>query len=293
MNALAELPAALFEAGIFADMPAEEYHKREAMSASGIKKMLQSPQHYMLMRTRPSEPTDAMQFGSAVHCGALEPDRFASAVLCPPADAPKKPTAAQWNAKKPSPETLDAIAFWQAFNRECIGRIVLTRDDHARAQRCIDAVRAHPAAAALLEGAEREVSLFWNDARYGVPCKSREDIYSHGGITDLKTTTDASPEGFGKQIANLLYHVQGAHYISGSEHVRNESPRFFAFIAVESEEPHAVAVYALPGNAILAGAHLANRALERYAAALANGQWSGYPDTIELIKLPAWALRFD
>lgn len=278
MNAPDRIARPTFEPGVFPDMPGELYHAIEAMSASGATKMLRSPQHYRLMRDTPNEPTPAMQFGTVVHAGVLEPDALDSRVAVLP----------EVNRRTNAGKAL--IADFEALNP---GRILLDAAEYDRALRCIAAVRAHPGAAMLLDGGEREVSVFWNDGRYGVPCKSRLDIRSHGGITDLKTTQDASPEGFAKQIASLLYHVQGAFYISGAEHVLGASPRFFAFIAVESEPPHAVACYALPSNAILAGAHLANRALERYATALAAGVWPGYPDTIDMIKLPPYALRFD
>lgn len=265
--------------GVFYGMPAAEYHAREAMSASGAKKMLRSPQHYRLSRDQPSAPTETMEFGTAVHCGVLEPEHFARRVTLIP-DVNRRTTAGR--------------AEHAAFLAACApGSILLNRDDYDRAARCIDAVLKHPAAAQLLGTARTEVSLFWRDARYDVPCKARWDIHSHGGVTDLKTTQDASPEGFARQIANLLYHVAAAHYLSGGEHVLNETPRFFAFIAVESEPPHAVACYTLPSNAILAGAHLMNRALERYRDALAAGEWQGYPQTIETLQLPRWALRFD
>lgn len=271
-----EQPA--FLPGVFYGMAGEQYHAIEAMSASGAKKMLQSPMHYKLARTTPNVPSPQMQFGTAVHCGVLEPERFDAAVTCAPTLDKR---------------TKDGKAAWQAFVSCNADKVVLDADAYERANNCISAVRAHPAAAQLLKGALFEVSLFWNDARYGVPCKCRWDLFNHGGVVDLKTTPNAAPAEFARQIINFSYHVQAAHYLSGGEHVRNEAPRFFAFIVVESEPPHAVACYALPGNAILAGAHLMDRALERYAAALAVGEWPGYPDTIEQIQLPAWALKFN
>ena len=45
--------------------------------------------------------------------------------------------------------------------------------------------------------------------------------------------------------------------------------------------------------ALRAGAHLANIALARYADALAAGAWPGYPDAIQVLHLPRYALRFD
>ena len=273
MNAAVE-----FLPGVFYGLPAEHYHAVEAMSSSGAKKMLRSPAHYKLMRTQASEPTAAMQFGTAVHEGVLEPKTFAERVVAAP-EINRRTKAGQEE--------------WAAFQAANAGRLVLAADDHARALRCIDAVRSHPAASKLLDGAHTEVSLFWHDGRYKVPCKMRADALNFGGLIDLKTTQDASADGFARQAASLLYHLQAAFYCSGSEHVLNASPEFFAFVAVESEEPHAVAVYALPSNAILAGQHLANVALERYAAALAAGVWPGYPDTIETLQLPKWATTFN
>jgi len=266
-----------FAPGIFDGMPSATYHAIEALSSSGSKKMIRSPMHYKLMRDAPAEPTPAMQFGTACHDGILEPNSFASRVVRAPV------VNKRTNAGK------DELA---EFERANAGRIALSPGDFDRCRRCVDAVLAHPAARALLEGAIIEQSLFWFDAKYGIPCKSRIDIRNHGGIADLKTTQDASPEAFARSAANLLYHVQAAFNNSGHEHLLDSSMAFFAFIAVESEPPHAVACYSLPGNAVLAGARLCNIAAERYAEALKTGKFNGYPETIEGLKFPRYALTF-
>lgn len=286
------LPPPAIENELVRDMPAELYFSIESLSQSGAKVLRQSPMHYLFERTHRKPPSDAMLFGTSVHDGVLEPDTYGARVAAVPDDAPKRPTSAQLNAKKPSPETVAAIAYWQELDAASAGKIVLSAKDYARSRACIEAVRSHPSARRLLDGGDVELSLFWQDRQYGVPCKARWDCANRGGIVDVKTTTDASPEAFGKSIANFEYHAQGAHYISGAEHVLNESPKFFAFIAVESEPPHAVACYYLDSDAILAGQHLMAIALERYAEARATGQWKGYPLTIDRIQLPRWALRF-
>jgi hypothetical protein len=208
----------------------------------------------------------------------LEPDTFNDAVALAP-EINKRTAAGKAEA--------------EAFAAANAGKVVLSPDDWERCEQTIAAVRRHPSASQLLDGGERELSLFWNDGKYGVPCKSRFDAFNHNIIIDLKTCQDASPETFARTIAQYLYHVQAAFYFSGAEHVLNATPAAFAFIAVETEPPFAVACYALPANAILAGAHLANVALERYASALASGEWPGYPEEISIIKLPAWATKFN
>lgn len=279
MNAPTEgmqIEAATFEDGVYLDIPAERYHATERLSASGAKKILQSPMHYVFNRTHQTEPTDAMQFGTAVHCGALEPHLYASKVATAP-EVNKRTNAGK-----------DELADFHARN---VGKVILSPKDTFRASACIAAVMAHPAAYRLLTGAETEGSMFWHDAEYGVACKARYDARNLGGLIDLKTCQDASPEGFGKQCANMLYHVQGAHYWSGAEHALGSSPAFFAFIAVESEPPHAVACYFIPPVAMQAGRRLMDEALARYRTAIETGRWPGYHETIVQLDLPRYALR--
>lgn len=266
---------------IISNMPAAEYHAIEAVSASGAKKLLRSPAHYKAERTKPREQTPAMAFGTGAHAAILEPDTFESAVL----RAPKFDK--RTNAGKAAAAEFEATA---------AGRLVLADDDFDRCLRVRDAVLAHPGAVQLLAGTEREVSLFWTDGQFGVPCKMRADgigTASHGGIVDLKTCQDASPDAFGRSIATYLYHLQAAFYFQGAEACYGRTPSFFAFIAVESEEPHAVACYVLEPAHLLAGARLADQAMSRYQQAMATGEWPAYSTLIQPARLPSWALRFD
>ena len=276
MNDTASTPPP-FIPGLFDDVPATDYHAVEALSSSGVRKLLQSPMHYRLFRDQPTPPTAQMQFGTAVHCGVLEPDTFFVRVACAPV------VDKRTNAGK---------AQWLEFVASCApGCIVLPTADYIRARACIDAVLSHPSARRLLEGATVERSLFWNDAEYNVPCKARFDAWNDGVLADLKTTADASKPEFARSISSFFYHAQAALYCSGAEHVLDRSPDAFVFIAVESEPPHAVAVYDLGNASIRTGMHLISEAQARYSAVLASGKWSGYPDTIETIEVPRYAMR--
>lgn len=277
-KAQAEQIRRAFVPGVFENMPAAEYHSCEAMSSSGAKKINRSPAHYLLMRQQVSTPTDAMIFGTACHEGVLEPLTFNERVIVKPKYDMRKTT-----------DKAAAVEFAEAH----AGKILLTQADMDRCRWAIDAVYLHPAAVSLLDGSRREVSAFWIDQQYGCPAKARFDALNHGGIIDLKTCQDASPEAFARQAASLQYHVQAAAYNSGHEHTLNASMEFFAFIVVESEPPHAVAAYELPGNAVQAGARLWNEALTRYAHALKHGIWAGYPDFIQRLDFPRWALTFN
>jgi PDDEXK-like domain of unknown function (DUF3799) len=272
MNESNQMPP--FTLGIYKDLPHADYLAVEAISSSGAKKILRSPQHYKLMRDKPGEPTPTQRFGIAGHCALFQPHLYADQYVCAP------------NIDKRSK---DGKAAWAEFAEYNAGKTILTEDEFDRVRCCVEAVKAHPAAAHLLDGGERELSLFWRDKQYDVPAKCRFDAFNRGGGIDLKTCADASPEAFARSAANFFYHIQAAHYMSGAEHVLNETPRFFVFICVESEEPFGVACYVLESNAILAGQALMSRAMERYAAALAAGEWPGYPSTVEVLQLPRWA----
>jgi PDDEXK-like domain of unknown function (DUF3799) len=253
-----------------------EYHAVEAMSQSGATKILQSPQHYLLARTKKSEPTAAMEFGTVVHAMILEPGKVSTVVVAAP-DVDKRTKAGK--------------EAWQELAAEHAGKIVMSVGELARAQRCASAVTSHPAAARLLRGAMVERSMFWQDGKYGVPCKARIDLTTMGGACDVKTTKDASPEEFGRSCATFGYHRQEAHYRAGWDHVVGEALRFFVFVVVESDEPHAVACYTLPVEAVMFGGGQMDAALERYRDALASGRWKGYPETIDVVPFPRWAMK--
>lgn len=270
-----------FVPGHFPKMPAADYHAVEALSSTGAGKLRQSCAHYKLFRESTKAPSDAQQLGTAIHAGVLEPDTFDAMVKVLP-DVDKRTKAGR-----------EQVADFMLAMADAPDAVALSPADYSRALRSIEAVRAHPAARRLLDGAQVEQSLFWVDGQYGVPCKARIDIRSRGGMVDLKSTSDASPEGFARSVAAYQYHAQMAHYASGCEHVLGGSPDFVAFIAVETDPPHCVGVYALPGNAIAAGGALTALALERYKLMLDTGTAPGYPDTIETLRLPKWALRFD
>ena len=94
-------------------------------------------------------------------------------------------------------------------------------------------------------------------------------------------------------MANLLYHVSAAQYYDACEAVLDRTPDFFVFVCVESEPPHGVACYELQPRDILVGERLMNIARERYRDARKSGRWIGYPETVEAITLPRWAVTFE
>ena len=109
-------------------------------------------------------------------------------------------------------------------------------------------------------------------------------------IVELKSTRNAKRGPFGRDAANFFYHAQAAHYCSGHKAATGHTA-LHVIIAVESEPPHGVAVYALPNAALQSGELLRCKWLEQYADCLASGEWPGYPDEVQELELPGWAME--
>jgi exodeoxyribonuclease VIII len=246
-----------------------EYHADPAVSASHLHAVAKSPYHYWSRYLDPKrsapEPTAAMRLGSLVHCAVLEPDELAKryAVCLPRNTKAGKEMAAEMEAS---------------------GIEAVTETDMEQALAMAASVRNHQAAATLLRDGKAEQSFWWDDIPTGLRCKCRPDWYNGTTIVDLKTTTDASPQGFAKSVAQWRYHVQQAHYLSGTFAER------FVFIAVEKTYPYAVGVYELDEAAMLHGASERRVNLQTIADCRAISEWPGYGNTIQPLSLPAWAL---
>jgi exodeoxyribonuclease VIII len=265
--------------GLMRDMPAEDYHATQAMSAGGLKRMRQSPAHFYGIQLDPNrpesgEPTAAMANGNLVHCALFEPDQVDARYVV-------KPDGMSFSSK-------EGKAWKEAQTRTIVDAEAMAK---ARAQAA--AVRAVPDLAALLAEGYGEASCFWIDEETGELCKCRPDWTSPAGdgviLTDGKTCRDASPEGFGRAIWNLGYHLAAAWYSDGFEKATGQRVHGFVFAAVESDWPHVAMPYMLGDDVLAAARREYRRLLNRYAECKRTGVWPGYGSAVQLINLPKWA----
>jgi hypothetical protein len=149
----------------------------------------------------------------------------------------------------------------------------------------------HPEARKLLHGALKEISIkFELD---GFPCKGRLDAYHADGelegvVVDLKTTRDASPEGFKRAAYSYGYHRQAAWYLQGLKTLGLPATSFY-IIAVETSAPHAVAVYKLSEKALEAGLKEVTELFALYKECKSTNEWDGYSRTAQVLELPYYA----
>lgn len=281
--------------GIYAGIPNAEYHGGPGISKSGLDVIARSPLHFWQQYLNPErerrEPTPAMVIGTAIHTAVLEPGDFGKRYVAVPADAPRRPTDAQRNAKKPSDETLAAITWWDDFNAKAEGKEIITLDDAQTCMRIADQVRSHPTARKVFATGQAELSCYWTDAETGVLCKCRPDWLNLPLIVDVKSTEDASRDAFMRSAWNYRYWVQAAWYMDGVEQATGQRPDAFIFGAFEKSAPHACAFYFADDAMIELGRQEYRKHLRVYAECLAADRWPGYPTDVLALGLPAWALK--
>lgn len=277
------------------DIPADVYHEKQlgVASTSVLKMLLQkSPAHYRAwLDAEDDHETPALLFGRAYHMRVLETELFAETYVLPPEDPPRRPTQRQRDAKKPSDETRAAIAFWDEWDEINAGKIQLSAEDFERIEAMHAALMANPVAAGIFAEGHPEVTMYWRDDATGIGCKARADWWRpQMFFADLKTTDDASPEGFAKAVVKYGYHIQHAHYADGANACGERIPNFL-IVAQEKEAPYVSQVYQVDAAAEARGFELRERGLQILDRCVRTNTFPGYRTGITELTLPNWALK--
>lgn len=259
----------------------DEYHSGPGVSKSHLDAIASaSPKHYWHKYINPNreraEPTAAMIMGTAVHTAVLEPDLFPSEVIESP----------EFDRR-----TKVGKAEYEAFQAAHKGRIVLAPEDYAKCLAIRDAVHMHPVAGGLLQGGQAEQSFYAIDKETGELIKCRTDYMHNSGamIVDLKTTEDASPNGFGKSAANFRYPIQTSWYNGVLDAAFGEHPQDWVFLAVEKNPPYAVGIYFMEPDILARAEIAARRDFLRIVEHRRSGDWPDYGVSPMPLALPGWS----
>lgn len=221
-----------------------EYHSRPELSCSQLKTLLKNPYEY-IMGIKP-ESTKNMDFGSCVHKLILEPQDFDKEFAISP----------KFDLRK----TADKEAK-QAFETLNIGKTLMSKDDYQNAQQCAEI--ALQIAGKFFKDGVAENSYFSEIDGIKVKCRPDYYIENLGLVVDVKTTQDASPDGFTRSIANFGYHIQAAFYSDVLQSLGKPVNKFL-FVAIETKEPFMVGLFTLDDVGMDFGRNEYKRAFDIY-----------------------------
>lgn len=222
------------EPGIYFGMSEEEYHADPSLSQSGMKLMKVSPLSYWDKCLNPDKPADDTtpfkEFGKAVECLLLEPERFDKEYveeLTLPEDAmvtvddlktwleesgaEYKKSAAKavliQTVLTLDPDAPIADKMKEEFNNEHAGKKIIGRDTMREINRVVAAIRSHKDGYHVTEGGVPQVSIFWREG--DVPMKARLDYPKVNYTTDLKTFSNSAK----KPVARLIEEITSRDYL--------------------------------------------------------------------------------
>jgi hypothetical protein len=239
-----------FKPGIFFGMSEEDYFSVQALSASGIKWLRQSPLDYWARQPwlnpnyEPEEESFARTLGKAYHKRILEGAEAFATNYAPKLEADEHMLVTIDHLKaelekrglpktgKTKQELIDKLLehapscgsmIWAVkealYLQDHAGKVFLPQGVIDRIELAAAMIEKSPTLGQAFRGGYPEVSIFWMDEETGCPCKCRVDYLKPKAIVDLKTISEEHGREFARAVdrdfANYRYAFQATHYIQG------------------------------------------------------------------------------
>lgn len=252
-------------------MPAAQYHAdpcaQPSLSASIAQILLrESPRkawfsHPRLNPNFRAEAESKFDLGTAAHAVMLEND--ASNIVVVQAD--------DWRTKA-AKEQRDAA--------RAAGKTALLAKHYDAVRDMADTALAFIAGSEIsgfwyAEDAKSELTAIWQEGGIWLRCRFDRFTFARRFIGDYKSTTDASPEVFSRQITRMGYHIQDAFYRRGARALGVVDPHF-CFVAQSCEEPYECSLHACdPALQQIADAEV-ERAIELWRECVKANDWPSY-----------------
>ncbi len=260
-----------------------DYYANKALSHSKLSCLAQNPMEFKMRYvddppSLPPKESDAFAMGHAVHCLALEPEKFDERFAVAP---------------KVDRRTTAGKVAWAEYLADCEGKTVLDEQDHADAIACVQALNNHAEFATIM-AQPRRVEVPFEFDLFGHRFKAKPDciVDSMKLIIDIKTTDDASPHRWQWSAVDYGYHRQAWIYQKAIEAACGAVYRFI-FAVVEKPKPSTrgipptVALYELDADAIGMGYQDARNLVTEYEHRLETNNWQQpYSSGIVPLRLP-------
>jgi hypothetical protein len=258
------------------NMPFLDYLKEPGLSNSELDSWNVSAKYAHYRASTPIEPTAAMRIGSAVDCMLTTPSLF-DHLFYEGLEIPKTT-----NANKEIHARYDA---------ENAGKTKLTISEFEQVKASAEAAQSHPVAKNLLNNLQGQPSLFFEIEHNGetIPAKARLDgwLPAFKTIIEIKTTRDASVDGFPREFFNRGYHRKSAFYLQAARSCGLE-PEAIIFIAISNSDCPDVTTWVIPPEVVAMGAGEIPVLIDRKRSAEKSGIFSGYSNDLLTLSAPRW-----
>jgi hypothetical protein len=269
--------------GIYENIPAEDYFAWDAVSNSKLSLLKRSPKHY---QHGFAESTPAMQLGSLVHSGVLEPLAIAKRYVFMPDYSSHPDNVTGKGERSFSSATTFVKSMQDQFRRLHHDKEIVTEEQYNTMVGMATALAENEKAKHLLRDGKSEVSVVWDDPDTGLRCKARADWLKPGIMADLKTTMDAAE--FERSIVKFGYHRQMAFYARGLRANGIDAEPWI--ICVEKSAPYGCRCAPMDLKSLHIGAAEIDELLSVLVECRQRNYWPGYENP-ESWGCPDWYLN--
>ena len=268
----------------------DDYHANPALSKSKLMTYKKKGPAYFHARyvaqTIQDEDSPSMAFGRLFDAFMENPELEVATWADPPSnELGRRPSDRDRNAKKPSPETLDRIAKWDAYLASIAGKKPVELQDRDAVHRMADALYEDKAFADLWPLSQKQVTSRHQFDRWGLALQARPDGLTDEYLLDIKTIYNI--DQCEKQMVNMGYHIQmaiGKHLLALDG--RDVEP---VLCFVESDNPcPRTCLYKVPDLALEAGWNEAESLAGTIAWRYKENKWRNRRDGIQEMKLSGW-----
>lgn len=243
------------------------------LSFSSLKAFKESPKDFIKYCLREKEETEAMFFGSLVHCMVLEPDQFYYRYFI------LDDTAKCLEIGGKSPRATNAYKEWkQELIARNFGKKLVPVNIHQQAEIMASGITHNYAAARIMKMApEREKKIEWQYKNF----RFHGFVDMNGEVViDLKTCADANPRKFQYEARQNNYPLQGGMYLTG---LKENKPYYI----IAADKKGGVSVHCLTEDIIQDALHEYERLVDRFNECMLKEQfdmsydffadnWQGY-----------------
>jgi hypothetical protein len=267
----------------FHALPATEYFAdpcaQPSLSASIAKILLQeSPRkawfsHPRLNKDYREEHDAKFDIGTAAHSLLLEGD-----------DVMRVIEADDWRTKAAKEQRAESRA---------MGKLPVLAHQAAGVRAMVGAARKFLSECEITEywnEADSEVTVIWQEGSVWLRSRLDRLARNHRCVMDYKSTTDVSPDGFGRQITRMGYHIQEAFYRRAVRSQVQRDPSF-VFLAQSVEAPYECSLHGCdPALQQIADAEV-DRAVQLWRVCLTTNKWSSYGPRIHWAMPTNWMIQ--